>query len=117
VLLAPSARSGTFPPARAYAHTLALATWHSEAQWQDLDAVVVPESHWDPCAYNPVSRDCAYAGSASCGIPQAQPCPAAWRGRLGATWRAQVRWLIAYVLRRYKLPSVALAHERAYGWY
>lgn len=55
--------------------------------------------------------------SSSCGIPQALPCPLAWRGRLYATRWAQVRWLIAYVRRRYGDPLRALWHELAVHWY
>lgn len=96
---------------------MTIATWHSEAQWQALDAIVTPESHWNPCASYPGNHDCSYAGSNSCGIPQANPCPAAWRGRLASTWRAQVVWLIGYVRSRYGSPLGALAFRRAHGWY
>jgi hypothetical protein len=116
LLFAPVARSGTSTP-RAYAHQLTIATWHSEYEFQALDAIVTPESHWNPCASYPGRHDCSYSGSNSCGIPQANPCPPEWRGRLGTTWRAQVRWLISYVQRRYGSPSRALLFRRAHGWY
>lgn len=116
LLATPLARSGTITP-RAYAHKLAIARWHSEAQWRSLDAIVTPESRWDPCAVNPSMHDCTYTGSSSCGIPQASPCPEAWRGRLSASWRAQVRWLIRYVARRYGSPAAALAFRVAHNWY
>jgi len=111
----PAARSGTSP--RGYAHRLTIVTWHSEAEWRALDAIVRPESGWNPCRHYPSTTDCRYAGSNSCGIPQANPCPSAWQGHLGKTWRAQVRWLIDYVKRRYKTPSNALAFRRANNWY
>jgi hypothetical protein len=95
-----------------------LARWHSEAQWQALDAIVRPESSWNPCASYPGRHDCSYSGSSSCGIPQANPCPREWRGRLASTWRAQVRWLIRYVASpRYGSPIAALVFRRAHGWY
>jgi hypothetical protein len=116
VLVAPTARSGT-STARAYAHTLTVARWHSEAQWRALDLIVTPESHWDACAVYPSRHDCSYAGSNSCGIPQASPCPFGWRGRLASTWRAQVRFLIRYVAHRYGSPQAALVFRERAGWY
>ena len=110
-----SARGAVSP--RSYAHRLTTQRWHSQAEWLALDAIVTPESGWQPCRHYPSTTDCRYTGSSSCGIPQANPCPAAWRGRLGATWRAQVRWLIRYVARRYGSPSRALAFRRSHGWY
>jgi hypothetical protein len=110
------ARASTSP--RSYAHRLVLARWHSEAQWLALDAIVRPESSWNPCASYPGRHDCSYTGSSSCGIPQANPCPREWRGRLASTWRAQVRWLIRYVASpRYGSPIAALVFRRAHGWY
>jgi hypothetical protein len=94
-----------------------LARWHSESEWRSLDAIVTAESGWSPCAVYPSMRDCSYAGGNSCGLPQANPCPAAWRGRLAATWRAQVRWLVAYIAHRYGSPSSALAFRRMHGSY
>lgn len=103
------------PPAtpRAYAHRLV----RSEAQFRALDAIVRAESGWNPCAVYPRRVDCSYRGANSCGIPQANPCPRAWRGRLAATWRAQVRWLVAYIQRRYGSPVRALEWRRRKGWY
>jgi hypothetical protein len=116
VLLAPVARSGTISP-RGYAHRLTLVRWHSEAEWRSLDAIVTPESGWNPCRRFPSTTDCFYTGSNSCGLPQANPCPREWRGRLAKTWRAQVRWLIGYITHRYGSPSRALAFRRTNGWY
>jgi hypothetical protein len=96
---------------------LTLARWHSQAEWRALDAIVRPESGWNPCSHYPSTTDCRYMGSNSCGIPQANPCPELWRGRLGRTWRAQVRWLIAYVAGRYGSPSAAYRFRREHGWY
>lgn len=99
---------------KAYAYQLVVKRgWAS--QWWAVQEIVEPESHWDPCAYNPVRHDCGYTGSASCGIPQAQPCP--WSGRLWTTRYAQVRWLVSYIERRYGNPVNALAFRRAKGWY
>jgi len=113
-----SARARSFVRTpRALARRLVLARWHSTAEWRALDEIVTPESRWQPCAVYPSRLDCSYAGASSCGIPQAQPCPALWRGRLRTTWQAQVRWLIGYVARRYGSPSQALAFRRANGWY
>jgi hypothetical protein len=86
-------------------------------EWLALDAIVTPESGWNPCRRYPQTTDCAYAGSNSCGIPQASPCPQEWRGRLGTTARTQIRWLLGYVKRRYGDPLAALAFRRAYDWY
>lgn len=113
LLLAPAAHASS----RSYAHQLTLARWHSETEWQALDAIVQPESGWEPCAVYPSRRDCRYTGSNSCGLPQRNPCPSSWRGRLDATWRAQVRWLVGYVGRRYGSPSGALAFRRVHGWF
>jgi hypothetical protein len=116
VLLAPVARSGTISP-RSYAHRLTIARWHSQLEWRALDAIVAAESGWNPCRRYPSTTDCSYAGLSSCGIPQANPCPREWRGRLAVTWRAQVWWLIRYVTHRYGSPSRALAFRRAHGYY
>lgn len=102
---------------RSYAHRLTIARWHSEAEWRSLDAIVRPESGWNPCSAYPSIHSCGYAGSNSCGIPQANPCPSGWRGRLWSTRFAQVRWLISYVASRYGSPSRALWFRRGHGWY
>jgi hypothetical protein len=115
VVLAGGARASSSP--RDYAHRLVLARWHSEAEWRALDAIVEPESGWDPCAVYPGRHDCGYTGSSSCAIPQANPCPGAWRGRLWETRFAQARWLIGYVGGRYGSPTSALAFRRAHGYY
>jgi hypothetical protein len=86
-------------------------------EWRALDAIVRPESGWNPCRVYPSRTDCLYAGSNSCGIPQANPCPAAWRGRLWATWRAQCDWIVAYIAARYGTPSAALAFRIMHHWY
>lgn len=105
------------PSVRQYAHTLIIARWHSEAEWRAFDAIIRPESNWNPCASYPSRYDCRYTGSSSCGIPQANPCPPAWRGRLWETRYAQVRWARDYIARRYGSPSRALAFRRRMGWY
>jgi hypothetical protein len=102
---------------RNYARRLVLHRWHSIGEFRALDAVVRPESGWDPCASYPGRHDCFYGGYASCGIPQANPCPYAWRGRLYVTRWDQVRWLIVYVAGRYGDPYGALAFRQAHGWY
>lgn len=86
-------------------------------QWQALDMIVTPESDWNPCRRYPSVTDCGYAGSNSCGIPQRNPCPEAWRGRLGSTGRLQVRELLRYIRGRYGDPLRALAFRRSAGWY
>lgn len=108
--------------AETYARHLAARQGWVGYQWSDLKAIVGPESGWDPCSVNPSRTICDYqpckgCSSNSCGVPQATPCPAAWLGRLDRTWRAQVRWLIRYVLDRYGTPSEALAFHLAHGWY
>lgn len=102
---------------KGFAHRLTMARWHSEQEWRALDAIVTPESGWDPCAVYPGRHACGYRGSNSCGVPQANPCPQAWQGRLGTTWRAQCRWLIAYISRRYGSPLAALEFRRSHGWF
>lgn len=105
------------PTARDYAHRLVLQRWHSSYQWQAFDTIIRRESGWDPCAYYPHSHDCGYQGSNSCGIPQANPCPSAWRGAMWATRYAQVRWAVSYMANRYGSPANALAYWNAHGSY
>lgn len=116
-ILIATAKAGRPETVRQYAHRLTLARWHSEAEWRALDAVIRPESDWNPCSAYPRVHDCAYAGSSSCGVPQANPCPVEWRGRLWETRFAQVEWLIRYVAGRYGSPSAALAWREAHGYY
>lgn len=116
VLLAASqAKAGT--DWRQYAKAEAAKVGWTGAEWRALDAIVTPESNWNPCAYFPQRHDCGYAGANSCGIPQRNPCPSAWRGRLGTTARAQVRELLRYVRERYGDPVSALAFRRVHLWY
>jgi hypothetical protein len=86
-------------------------------QWRALQAIVRPESGWDPCAVYPARHDCSYTGTSSCGVPQAQPCPAAWRGRLWSVRFVQVRWLLDYIDRRYGDPLHALWFRQAQSYY
>lgn len=116
-LTATTAGAERTPTVRQYARTLILERWKSEAQWQAADAIIRPESNWNPCAYYPSKSDCRYRGRSSCGIPQANPCPTLWLGRMWETRFAQVRWFVAYVARRYGSPTRALAFRRAHGWY
>lgn len=101
---------------RQYAYKLA-RQYGWQGEWNDIEAIIVPESGWDPCSYNPQHHNCGYEGSSSCGIPQAQPCPTEWRGRLWQTRFAQVRYFFAYVKRRYGSPANALAFRRVHHWY
>jgi hypothetical protein len=78
---------------------------------------VAGESGWDPCAVNPGIHSCRYGGWNSCGIPQRNPCPTAWRGRLWRIRFRQVDWLESYIAGRYGTPSRALAFHEAHGWY
>jgi hypothetical protein len=105
------------PSVRAYAKQHAAARGWTGAQWRALAAIVRPESGWDPCSVYPSRHNCAYAGGGSCGVPQAQPCPAAWRGRLWGTRFAQVRWLLDYIDGRYGDPLHALAFRRDHSYY
>lgn len=106
------------PPVWVYAKRLTLHRWHhSEQEWVALDEIVRPESGWDPCASYPSNHDCGYAGPNACGIPQRDPCPYPWRGRLYVTRYAQVRDLIHYVASRYGDPERALWYHEAYGTY
>lgn len=78
---------------------------------------MTPESGWNPCRHYPSTTDCRYSGSNSCGIPQANPCPSLWRGRLWETRYAQVRWVLAYIATRYRDPVHALWFRQAHGYY
>ena len=116
ILAAPSQAAVVSP--KQYAKMLAATRYGwMGVQHRALDAIVRPESGWNPCRRYPSRTDCDYAGSNSCGIPQATPCPYAWRGRLAGSWRAQVRWLLAYIERRYHDPVAALAFRRSHNWY
>lgn len=103
--------------AQIYARQLAAQQGWTGYQWDDLVQIIHPESGWDPCSVYPSQHVCDYQGSNSCGVPQADPCPWEWQGRLAGTWRAQVRWLIAYVKSRYGTPAAALAYHIAHGSY
>lgn len=94
----------------------AKAGW-TGAEWHALDEVVSGESGWESCRRYPSITECTYRGSNSCGIPQATPCPAEWQGRLDTTWRAQIRWLLQYVRRRYGDPINALQYHLAHNSY
>jgi hypothetical protein len=102
---------------RMYAMREAAARGWTGAHWRALEAIVRPESGWDPCAVYPRRHSCAYAGAESCGLPQAQPCPPAWRGRLWRVRFAQVRWLLDYIAERYGNPRGALGFRQAHSWY
>lgn len=102
---------------RHFAYCLTMKTWHSLSQWRALDAVVTPESSWDPCAHYPSTHDCFYRGANSCGIPQRNPCPYQWRGRLFTTRFLQVKVLLAYVKGRYGDPLHAYWFRSRNGWY
>lgn len=102
---------------RDYAQRLTLKHWHSWREWLALDAIIRPESGWDPCAHYPSAHDCLYQGWNACGIPQANPCPSQWHGRLFSTRWAQVRWLIRYIIRRYGDPLTALYYHTYRGGY
>ena len=102
---------------RGYARLQVAARGWTAADWRALELIARYESRWDPCAVYPSAHNCAYAGGGSCGIPQAQPCPAAWRGRLWTTRFAQVRWLVDYIGRRYGDPQRALSFRRSHSYY
>lgn len=84
---------------------------------EPLDEIIGQESGWNPCRHYPSTTNCSYAGISACGIPQAVPCPRAWRGRLWETRFEQARWLVDYIARRYGDVWGALAHKRRTGWY
>lgn len=106
---ATASSSKSFPGLRAYAHKLVLQRWHSEAEWRAFENVIDRESGFNPCSYYPSSSDCHYQGSNSCGIPQANPCPRSWRGRMWETRWAQIRWAVSYMASRYGSPSATWA--------
>lgn len=103
-----SLQSATSTP-RGYARHLAAKRGWTGYQWDALDTIIGRESGWNPCASYPGRNDCSYSGSSACGVPQANPCPEGWRGRLGVTWREQVRWLLDYIVSHgYGSPAAAL---------
>jgi hypothetical protein len=104
-------------PVRQYAKQQAAARGWTGAQWRALEAIARPESRWDPCAVYPSRHNCAYGGGASCGVPQARPCPHSWRGRLWRARFAQVRWMLDYIESRYGSPLRALSFWQAHAWY
>jgi hypothetical protein len=112
-----SGEAVTTPSVGDYAEQRAAERGWTGGQWRALQALVRPESGWDPCAVYPSRHDCAYAGTSSCGVPQAQPCPTAWRGRLWSVRFAQVRWLLDYIERRYGDPAHALSFRQAHSYY
>jgi hypothetical protein len=112
-----SGEAVTTPSVGDYAEQRAAERGWTGGQWRALQALVRPESGWDPCAVYPSRHDCAYAGTSSCGVPQAQPCPTAWRGRLWSVRFAQVRWLLDYIERRYGDPAHALSFQQAHSYY
>jgi hypothetical protein len=61
------------------------------------------ESGWNHHAQNP--------SSSACGIPQSMT------SCFGYNPVAQIAWGLAYIKRRYGVPSAALANLRAYNWY
>jgi hypothetical protein len=105
------------PSVRGYAKHHAAARGWIGAQWRALEAIARPESGWDPCAVYPSRRNCRYTGTGSCGVPQAQPCPPSWRGRLWEVRYAQVRWLLDYIDSRYGDPLHALWFWQTHAWY
>ncbi len=105
------------PSVRGYAKHEAASRGWTGAHWRALEEIVGQESGWDPCSVYPSRHDCLYAGGGTCGVPQTQPCPPAWRGRLWLTRFAQVRWLLDYILSRYGDPIQALTFRRAHGYY
>lgn len=118
LLLLVSSSYGANVTPKQYAMNLATVKYGwTGAQLLAIDAIVAAESGWNPCRRYPGTTECDYAGSNSCGLPQASPCPAAWRGRLGSTWRAQVEWLLSYIEQRYHDPVSALAFRRSHNWY
>jgi hypothetical protein len=110
-------RSADAQSVRDYARQQAATRGWTGAQWQALEEIVRYESTWDPCAVYPSRHSCTYAGAGSCGVPQAQPCPPSWRGRLWEVRFAQVRWLLGYIDSRYGHPLNALQFRRSHGYY
>jgi hypothetical protein len=89
-------------------HRYAARLLGNHRQLRCLDALWDAESGWDPRAVN--ARSGAY------GIPQALPAAHGHPFALG-DWRAQIRWGLRYIHRRYGTACAAEAHERAHGWY
>jgi hypothetical protein len=85
--------------------------WRPKYQFRYVNWLWDRESSWNVYAANPYSG--AY------GIPQA--VPGSKMASAGPRWRTsarvQIRWGLGYIRSRYRTPSRAWAHERAYGWY
>ena len=83
----------------------------------ELDEIIGQESGWNPCRHYPSTTNCDYMGSNACGIPQANPCPHEWRGRLWETRYQQVYWLMRYLESHHGGLPNAVVHKRRTGWY
>ena len=86
--------------------------WLSEAgisssDYQYADYIVGHESSWNPEAVN--------KSSGSCGLAQALPC-----SKIGSDWKNPVtalKWMISYVLSRYKSWQNAYNFWQKNKWY
>lgn len=82
------------------------------AQYACLDGIAFYESKWNPHVYNA-------KGSGAYGIPQAKP--GSKMASAGNDWLdnpvTQVRWMIAYVTRKYGSACNAAAFRAKHGWY
>jgi phage-related protein len=97
-------------PIQAYAKRLVTAVWGA-SQWPFFADVVNRESGWNVSATNPTSG--AY------GIPQA--LPPGKMASAGSDWRTnpftQIKWMVGYILSRWRTPAGADANEVSQHWY
>lgn len=97
--------------------------WTGE-QWKALDLIVdggtwngrdiIAESHWDPKADNPEST--------ALGIGQRLVSEHPFSSkqeeeRYRNSAKVQIRWMLSYILGRYKNPMNALRFKAVHGWY
>lgn len=87
------------------------ANGYGADQFACFDAIITPESGWNPTIANPYSG--AY------GIPQA--LPGSKMASAGPDWQTnpmtQVKWALGYMVDRFGSPCGALAFRSANGWY
>jgi hypothetical protein len=90
------------------AHRMAMQRGYTDTGWNDLNNIIMRESHWNPNAVNP--------NGGAYGIPQILPAshPDA---QLQNDPRGQLKWLFQYINGRYGSPEAAWQFKQNNGWY
>ena len=103
---APTPVPDSVEAAKAYALSILGPT-----EYHYLYLIIHYESNWRPTVVN--------SKSGACGLGQA--CPCSKMAKVIPDWRvqptAQIKWVLAYVKRRYTTPSAAYAFRLVHGWY